>query len=150
MAPINATQSSVPDFALKSIHRVGEPALVPPGLYQLHYTRHALIERFSRGVLELWFTIADSGPYFELELPRYYNVQLSIEQDRFLARPQSDFSLEYCALFSRRPEFDRSPIRSYKNCLVEGVVQSVTTSHRQKALPMPAQYSTIRELRRVL
>ena len=123
------------------------PTVVPPGLYSLAFKRKHLVSRFNRGVLELWFAITDFGPYFEVEIPRYYNVQLSQKGRSFTARPQSDFAVEYCSVFGERPKFNCSPISRFDSIYVVGVVQTVTTSYQQKTLPKPAQYSTIRELR---
>ena len=150
MGQRNAKSPAASISHIKPNHLVGQPMLVPPGLYRLAYKRMALVKRFDRGVLELWFTIADLGPFFELEVPRYYNVSFGNKRNQFSARPQSDFVLEYCSLFGQRPKFERSPLGAFETHLVEGLIQSVTKNHRQKAIPEPARYSTIRELRRVM
>lgn len=126
------------------------PALIPEGIYRLAFKRRKLVRRFDRGVLELWFAVTDFGPQFGIEIPRYYNVQLSKKGRAFTARPQSDFVVEYCAVFGKRPKFNCSPISLFDSIYAEGVVQTVTSSYKQRALPKAAQYSTIRELRAAL
>jgi hypothetical protein len=127
-----------------------ENLFVPSGKYELAFQQFRLERRFNRDVLEMWFAIQDFGPYFGILLPRYYNVTRGKRRQSFRARPRSNFCLEYCSLFDRRPRFGASPLDSFKSHLFLGVVEVVRTDYRQKQIAQAAQYSKIVELRRVL
>ena len=135
---------------LDANHQDGDFVLVPPGRYSLAFNRRSLVQRFDRGVLELWFTINDFGPFFGRQLPRYYNVTISPGRRSFYAPGGSTFVREYCALFGQRPKFNCAPLKRYENVLIEGLVEDVKRDYRQKLICKEARYSTIRELRAVL
>ena len=124
------------------------PAVLPPGDYQLAFKRYVLLPRFQRGVLELWFAVADYGPYFGSQIARYYNVKLTAKRRNFSAKPQSAFSKEYCRVFGRRPNpMGISVLRHFQPVLIIGAVGTVETDYEQRPLPEAAQYSVIRELK---
>ena len=57
-----------------------KPPLVKPGVYDLAFLHHETARLFGGRALKLvlWFRIITLGEYFEVVLPRYYNV-LSIK-----------------------------------------------------------------------
>jgi len=134
----------------KPAHENQGYTFVRPGKYSLGLKDRKLVERFDRGVLELWFSVCDPGPFFGLQLPRYYNVTVSPGRRTFHARAGSSFVREYCALFAQRPKFDCDPLARFENILVEGVVGQVKRDYRQRLICKEARYSTVRELIRTL
>lgn len=121
--------------------------LISPGTYRLAYVKHEVKTQFDRGVLKILFRIMDYGPNFGTVLPKYFNVEL-IGKKRFAAQPRSDFFRTYCELFRQRPKFDRSVLRKFEDVYIEGVVETVSTDHRQQKLPNAARYSVVRRLTR--
>ena len=123
------------------------PTLIPPGVYQLRFDGYKLISRFRRGVLEMWFSVVDFGPYFGMKVPRYYNVDLSPKLRNFRARPQSAFCMEHCKLFGHRPKpIGTCALVHYQDKYIVGLIGNVVSDYRQKPLPESGQYGTVHEL----
>lgn len=125
-----------------------ENALVPKGTYTMSYKAHRLERRFDRDVLEIWFAIQDFGKYFGTALPRYYSVERLKSRGHFRAKPNSNFTREYCAIFDEKPQFKASPIARIETILVRGLVTTVTNDHEGEEIPAAAQYSRIAQLRK--
>jgi len=122
--------------------------LVPQGKYRLAYVKHRITTQFDRGVLEILFRVTDFGSFFGTILPKYFNVELRGKK-RFAAKPRSDFFRTYCTLFGQQPRFDSRVLRKFEDVYVEGVVETVSTDHRQQKLPEVARYSVVRRLTRI-
>ncbi len=126
--------------------------LVDPGVYRLafiHY-RTALVYGKAPKVA-LRFRIVDNGPFFEVELDRWYNCKRLIGKPckggNFEIGRHSDFLREYLTMFpdalKRR---DRVSFKPYRTNLITGRVETVTQNAKQQSLPELMQYSIIREL----
>ena len=121
---------------------------IPNGVYRLAFDRYQVVNRFSRGSLELWFRVMDFGPYFEKPLCRYFKVTQSGKRS-FRASPHSAFGREFAAVFGKSPPAGVQAVEWFRHdVLVEGLVETVTKGHDQKEIPTGARYSVIRQLQR--
>ena len=132
------------------------PPLIKPGVYELAFVEYQTAIMFCGKALKLImnFRIVSMGEFFEVIVPRYYNVQRVIgkpqRNGRFKCGKKGDFLREYLTLFPNQvARLDRIPMSAFENVLIEGKIETVTRS-RNKAIPKPLQYSRVSELRRVL
>ncbi len=132
--------------------------LIKPGDYQLFYIgRYTTYLHGQSPKLALKFRIVDQGDCFEKELERWYNCKRLIgkpgNNGGFVPPRHGDFLLEYTTLFplalTRNCRLDRISFTPFKNSIVTGRVDTVTRNSKQRELPEPLQYSTIRELLKV-
>ena len=139
---------NAPEFAIAD----ELPAKVAPGVYELAYVSHETARMF-RGrahKLIMHFRIVTMGEFFEIEVPRYYNVQNVSPKRRksghFKAGLKSDFLREYCTLFPGRIGLrDRIPMAPFKESIISGRVSTVTEA-RGRPIPSELQYSRIEQL----
>ncbi len=125
---------------------------VKPGVYDLAFVKYETARMFKGKApkLVMWFRIVTLGEYFEVLLPRYYNVQ-NVPQKRtangsFKAGPKSDFMREYCTLFPGRiGRLDRIPMSPFKQSIIKGRI-SLVTEARGRKIPAELQYSRIEQL----
>jgi hypothetical protein len=126
--------------------------LVDPGVYRLTFIHYRTALVYGRAPkVALRFRIVDNGPFFEIELDRWYNCKRLIgkpcKSGRFEIGRQSDFLREYLTIFpnamSRR---DRISFKPYRKNLITGRVETVIHNAKQQPLPELMQYSIIREL----
>lgn len=126
--------------------------VVKPGLYRLAFIHQATALVYQRAPkLALRFRIVDTGPYFEQELNRWYNVKRLIGKPgkggNFQIGPHSDFLREYLTLFPDAVNrLDRMSFKPFRSVIITGRIETVTRNKQQKPLPEPLHYSIIREL----
>ena len=127
------------------------PALIPPGKYQLrltHWTTYKFMGKAPK--LALCFSVIQQGQYFEALLKRHYNVVRLVGKEgrsgRFKASPGGDLVRDYARLLQLPSRFDRFDLQQLKSHVILGLVDTVTTTARQKALAPAVQYSVVREL----
>ena len=125
---------------------------IKPGVYDLAFVEHETARMFKGKArkLVMWFRIVTLGEYFELILPRYYNVQ-NVPKKRtkngsFKAGPKSDFMREYCTLFPDRVgRLDRIPMSPFRQSIIRGKI-SLVKKARGREIPAELQYSRIEQL----
>ncbi len=149
---MNAPRNALPDAIVAD----DLPPLIKPGVYELAFVEYRTAIMFCGKALKLImdFRIISMGEYFELVVPRYYNVKRVIgkpqRNGRFKCGKKGAFLREYLTLFPNlvaRP--DRVPMSAFENVIIEGKIGTVTRS-RNREIPKPLQYSCVSELRRVL
>ena len=128
----------------------GRPPIVAPGRYDLALVRWEQVAMFGRRApkLVLHFRIVTFGKYFELVVPRFYNVRKT-RNGSFTASWSSDLVREYGRLFGAPSRPDRLSMQKFDNVLIEGRVRHVTRDNRKRRLPPCFQYSVVGELLRV-
>ena len=124
---------------------------IPPGEYQLAFMRHHTTMFCGAPKVVLRFRVTTMGPYFGIELERFYNARRLLgkvgKNGRFKVGSSSDLVLEFCRVAQDRiTRLDRLPLSVMKNYIIKGVVHSVAKNRNQKELPEIMQYSVIREL----
>lgn len=125
---------------------------IKSGVYDLAFVEYETARMFKGKArkLVMWFRIVTLGEYFELILPRYYNVQ-NVPRKRtmngsFKAGPKSDFMREYCTLFPGRVgRLDRIPMSPFRHSIIKGRI-SVVKEARGREIPTELQYSRIEQL----
>ena len=129
--------------------------LIEPGDYMMAYIgRHTAYLHGRTPKLALNFRIVDPGPFFEVELERWYNCKRLVgkpgKNGNFLPPVNGSFLMEYANLFptvlTRKSRLDRVSFLPFKNTVLTGRVETVKRNSTQKELPEVLQYSTIREL----
>lgn len=129
-----------------------QPALIPPGVYELRFDHHETAVMFGRAPkLVLWFTVVSFGPYFDtVKLPRFYNVRRLIgrpsRSGRFKTGFKSNFLREYCRLFRAPTRLDRIAMSEFSRHIILGRARTVTQGSDQAAIPEGLQYSVLEEL----
>ena len=125
----------------------GRPPVVTPGVYDLVLVKWELLAMFGKRAqkLVLHFRIVSFGRYFELVIPRFYNVRKT-RNGRFTAPWSSDLVREYGRLFGAPSRPDRLSMEKFANVVVTGRVRQVTRDQRKRRLPPCFQYSVVGEL----
>jgi hypothetical protein len=131
---------------------------VDPGIYRLSFVKSRttlLYGRKNAPKLALTFRIQDMGPFYGVELERWYNVKRLIgkpgKSGRFKVGPGSEFVREYLTLFpAPAKRLDRMSFKPFRSAIITGRVETVTTNSKQQQLPEPLHYSIIRELLEVV
>ena len=132
-----------------------KPPLIPSGKYDLSFQYYETLKLFGGRALKLvlWFRVVTQGEYFEVILPRYYNVTGIIgkpsKEGNFKVGWKSSFVREYAALFGLPRRLDRLSMSKYKNHIIEGHTHVVQQSTTHRSIPKDVQYSVIDELIRV-
>lgn len=133
-----------------------QPALLPPGEYQLRFDYHETAVMFGRAPkLVLWFTVITPGPFFDqARVPAFYNVRRLIgrpaRHGRFKVGFKSSFLRDYFRLFTTPANrLDRIPMSVFKTAIIVARVRTVTTGSDQTTIPEPLRYSVVDELLRV-
>ena len=149
---MNGSRNALPDAFIAD----DLPPLVKPGVYQLAFVRYqtAIMFRGMAPKLILLFRIITMGDFFELIVPRYYNVQKVIGKPRlngqFKCGKKGAFLREYLTLFPHQVKrLDRVPMSAFANVIIEGMIRTVSRSANRE-IPKPLRYSCVSELRRVL
>jgi hypothetical protein len=127
------------------------PPLVPAGRYSVRFIGWFTSSMFNRGKLTMRFTICDQGPYFEMELRRYFNVKTRGKQGPnglFNVSWSSNLLREFMAVTNAPERSDRIPLSKLKPLLLIAEVETVTKSREQEDLHVTAQYSVVRQLLR--
>jgi hypothetical protein len=92
-----------------------QPACIPPGIYQLEYTRHYTGVIHGAPKVALWFHVVTLGEYFHTPLARYYHVKAIGNKGSFKAGWHSDLVREYVRVLGEMPKRkDRIPITRYQ------------------------------------
>lgn len=127
--------------------------LVPPGVYQLAYVRHAARRMFGRSPkLIVWFRILDFGESNGAVIPRYYNLrELSGKPNaagnfkRFKVGQRSDLMHEFAlvCVIDRTMRLDQLPIARLGEFVLKGRVRTVTHNRKQKRIHDQLQYSVV-------
>ena len=125
---------------------------IKSGVYDLAFVEHETARMFKGKAhkLAMWFRIVTFGEYFEVLLPRYYNVQnvakRRTKNGTFKAGPKSDFMREYCTLFPGRVgRLDRVPMSPFRHSIIKGKISLVKEARGHK-IPAELQYSRIEQL----
>lgn len=128
------------------------PQLYPPVLlqadnYELAYVGHRAQKQFRRGVLALYFVLADYWPKESVVVTRFYNIDY---QGAGKWRPNKHAALvnEFRALFPYRrlPRLDRFPLSWLHEQHVVGRVGTVEHDHERTVRDEKSAYSVVREL----
>jgi hypothetical protein len=129
---------------------------IKPGVYDLVFVEYETARMFKGNApkLVMWFRIVTLGEYFEVLLPRYYNVQnvakRRTKNGSFKAGPKSDFMREYCTLFPGRiGRLDRIPMSPFRRSIIKGRI-SLVKEARGREIPAELQYSRIEQLIKVV
>jgi hypothetical protein len=121
--------------------------LIPEGEYTVTYVRHKSFFLFGRHSCAVTFRIVDHGPYFETELPRYYNCRRGSDRS-VTAPPKSNLYREFCTVVGRKPDRRRIPVSQFKGVLLKARIKTVMKDNQQDELPEPARYSKIDKILR--
>jgi hypothetical protein len=126
--------------------------LVKPGIYTVSYSYHETRMYFGKQPkVAFWFKVLDFGEYFEVEIPRFYNVRrfkgkIGVN-GLFVPGRSSDFLREYCQLFPEKVgRLDRIPLAAFKDTPIKVRVRTVERDRRQKNLAQVLKYSVIEEI----
>ena len=100
------------------------------------------------------FRIVDQGDFVNVELERWYNCKRLVgkpgKNGGFMPPRHGDFLHEYCTLFplalTRETRLDRISFKPMVSSLITGKVETVKRNSKQRDIPTPLQYSTIRTL----
>lgn len=127
------------------------PVRIEPGEYELAFQFHRTLFLFGRAPkLCCFFKIVTLGKYFEVIVPRYYNVQSLAGKPRkggaFKVGWHSDFVREYATIFGLPLRPNRISTEIFKTAIVRGRVDTVSTNSRQRSIPESLRYSVITEL----
>ncbi len=123
--------------------------LLPDDEYEVVYSHHETWKYLGKAPkVTFWFKIVTMGDYFDMLLPRHFNVNRIIgkpaKNGRFKAGRSSDFLLEYCSLFPRKiARLDRIPLTLLENEIIVASTRTVTSNREQRLLPEVLQYSVI-------
>ena len=131
--------------------------LIKPQKYDLSFEYYETAKLFGGKAfkLVLWFKVITLGEYFDVRLPRYYNVK------RIMGNPQKygnfkigakcDFLREYANLFGLpvSGRLDRIPMSKFEGAIIEGKVRTVKHGINQHSIHEALQYSVIAELVKV-
>lgn len=126
--------------------------LVKQQVYDLAFGYYETVKLFGgrSPKLVLWFRIVTPGEYFDVVLPRYYNVKRVIgtpaKNGDFKVGQNSGFLREYVTLFHMPHRADRIPMSVFPKHLYKGKVKTVVRGFNQRKIPKQLQYSVISEL----
>lgn len=127
------------------------PVLLQADNYELAYVGHRVGQQFSRGVLSLYFVLADYWPKESVVVARYYQIR---REKGGQWRPSKHGALvnEFRQLFPYRrlPRLDRFPLSWLHEQHVIGRVGTVEKDHQQNVREMHTSYSVVRELVRCI
>jgi hypothetical protein len=128
--------------------------LVAPGEYRMVYVFRFTAYLRNQPKLAVRFRIIDQGEFFGVELERWYNCKRLIgkpgKNGGFMPKRHGVFLHEYCTLFpselTRHSRLDRISFKPVVNSVIAGRIETVTKNAEQRDIPIPLQYSVIREL----
>lgn len=125
--------------------------LIPTGLYQLAYLGYSTMYFVRQPKVVMRFRVLNHGPYFGVELERFYNVMRLIgkpgKNGNFKARASSDLVLDFCTVtVGRVSRLDRLPLTKMSNLILIGQVRTVAKNHSQRDLPELLKYSVVANL----
>ena len=128
------------------------PILLPPGVYRLRFDDWETVNYFNRQPkVACRFTVCTEGEWFGTSLPRWYNVKALVGRPRARGRFKvawgQDLAREYLSLVGTASRKDGIALSKLKPLLLEGVVETVTTDRKQRALHHVLHYSVIRQIR---
>lgn len=130
---------------------VGEaPALVPPGIYRLHFRSWATVNYLDRQPkVVCHFVICTEGPHFGVKIDRWYNVASLIgkprKRGRFRIKWGQDLAREYLCVVPKITRKDGVALSHLANFLLEGEISTVTRDRRQRVLPPVLHYSVLKQ-----
>ena len=137
----------MPDFSFDG----EKPALVDDGTYSVVFEYYETIKFNGKyPKLAIWFHIIDSGSFFEMRIPGYYNVKTIQGKPRrwgsFKTGWKSDFTRQYARLFELPQRLDRMPMSGFKDCIIKARIRTVCKDYKQRKIADSLKYSVIDEL----
>lgn len=129
-----------------------QPILIPPGIYRLRFDDWETVNYFNRQPKVVCrFMVCSEGAWFGTTLARWYNVKALTgkprPRGRFKVAWGQDLAREYLAMVPTLTRKDGIALSKLKPLLLEGVIETVTSDRKQRALPPVLHYSVIRYLR---
>ena len=95
--------------------------------------------------------VCTEGEWFGTKLARWYNVKALVgkprQRGRFKVSWGQDLAREYLPLVSTTLRKDGIALSKLRPLLLEGVIETVTSDRKQRALHPLLHYSVIRQLR---
>lgn len=142
--------SSILAWPNENATSLDQPACIPPGTYELEYTRYYAGIIHGAPKVVLWFRVVTMGEYLHTPLARYYHVKTIGKKGSFKAGWHSDLVREYARVLGQMPKRkDRIPLTRYEGLYVLGSIETVLKDRKQRDLPEVAHYSVIRELLKI-
>jgi hypothetical protein len=125
------------------------PVLLQADDYELAYVGHRVQKQFRRGVLALYFVIADYWPKESVVVSRFYQVNYE-SPTRWRPPKHGALVNEFRSLFPHRrlPRLDRFPLSWLNEQNVVGRVGTVEHDHERNVRDQRSAYSVVRELLR--
>ena len=128
------------------------PVLAEPGIYELRYSHYetARLHGGRAGKVVVWFTICTMGPYFERNVPAYYNATVTSAKrqrgGKFKIGWRSRLMREFALVEGLPSRTDRVSLNVLGRHLLEGRLGTVTHDGQQRSIPSAVQYSVVQAI----
>lgn len=124
---------------------------VPPGKYTVMFKECETGTFFGTPKIVLYFTIADSGRYHGVVLPKFYGA-ISVEKStskkavKFTCGKRSNFIRDFARLFGLPRRLDRIPMTRFSEQPLVAAVRTVKRDYSQRPILDDLRYSVIDRL----